>query len=164
MFVSRATSGSGMTPISSTCSTAGSCSAMTAAPFGGLIGINQLDIRYELEAEGTIEGLDREISDELREDTSISAPLPLVGLDLRYRFTPGWSIRTKVSLVAGSYEETTAWVLSTSINSTYQINENISAILGLSYFDADIDINEKDERTEINYGYDGLFIGLHGLF
>jgi hypothetical protein len=36
--------------------------------------------------------------------------------------------------------------------------------IGSSYFDADIDINEKDERTDINYGYDGLFIGLHGLF
>jgi hypothetical protein len=130
----------------------------------GLIGINLMDIRYELEAEGTIEGLDAEIRDELREDTSILAPLPLLGLDLRYQFTPKWSVHTKVSLVAGSYEETKAWVLSTAINSTYRINENIGVVLGLSYFDADIDINEKDERTEINYGYDGLFIGLHGLF
>ena len=130
----------------------------------GLLGINLMDIRYEVEAEGTIEGLEGEIRDELREDTSILAPLPLVGLDLRYQFTPEWGIKTKVSLVAGSYEETTAWVLSTAINSTYQINENIGVVLGLSYFDADIDINEKDERTEINYGYDGLFIGLHGIF
>lgn len=130
----------------------------------GLIGINSMDISYELEAEGTIEGFDGEISDELREDASILAPLPLVGIDLRYRFTPEWGIRTKVSLVAGSYEETSAWVLSTAINSTYQISENIGVVLGLTYFDADIDINEKDERTEINYGYDGLFIGLHGIF
>ena len=130
----------------------------------GLIGINSMDIRYVLEAEGTIEGLDGEIRDDLREDTSILAPLPLVGLNLRYQFTPEWGIGTKVSLVAGSYEETTAWVLSTAINSTYQINEYFGVVLGLSYFDADIDINEKDERTEINYGYDGLFIGLHGLF
>ena len=55
-------------------------------------------------------------------------------------------------------------MLSTAINSTYQINEYVGVVLGLSYFDADIDINEKDERTEINYGYDGLFIGVHGLF
>ena len=130
----------------------------------GLIGINSLDIRYVLEAEGTIEGLDDELRDELREDTSILAPLPLVGLNLRYQFTPKWGINTKVSLVAGSYDETKAWVLSTSINSTYQINKNVGAVLGLSYFDADIVINEDDERTDINYGYDGLFIGVHGVF
>ena len=130
----------------------------------GLIGINSMDIRYVLEAEGTIEGLDGEISDELRENTSILAPLPLVGLNLRYRFTPKWGINTKVSLVAGSYEETKAWVLNTAINSTYQINDHIGAVLGLSYFDADIVINKEDQRTDINYGYDGLFIGVHGKF
>jgi hypothetical protein len=130
----------------------------------GLIGINQLDIRYELEAEGTIEGLDGENRDELREDSSILAPLPLVGFDFRYRFTPEWGINTKVSLVAGSYDETRALVISTAINSTYQINEYVGAVLGLSYFDAEIEINEKDERTDINYGYDGLYIGLHALF
>jgi len=130
----------------------------------GLIGINSLDIRYVLEAEGTIEGLDGEIRNELREDTSILAPLPLFGLNLQYRFTPEWSITTKVSVVAGSYEETRAWVLNTAINSSYQINKHIGAVLGLAYFDADIVINEEDERTDINYGYDGLFIGVHGVF
>ena len=130
----------------------------------GLIGINSLDIRYVLEAEGTIEGLDGAIRDELREDTSILAPLPLVGLNLQYRFTPQWSIVTKVSLVAGSYEDTRAWVLNTAINSSYQINENIGVVLGLAYFDADIVVNKEDERTDITYGYDGLFIGVHGAF
>lgn len=130
----------------------------------GLIGINSLDIDYLLEAEGSIEGLDGEIREELREDTSILAPLPLVGLDLRYRFTPEWGLITKVALVAGNYDDTRAWVLNTAINSTYQINEHIGAVLGLAYFDADIVINENKKRTDITYGYDGLFVGVHGVF
>ena len=59
----------------------------------GLIGINSMDIRYVLEAEGTIEGFDGEIRDDLREDTSILAPLPLVGAQSPVPIYPGMGYR-----------------------------------------------------------------------
>ena len=32
--------------------------------------------------------------------------------------------------------------------------------MGINYFDGDITINDADEKQEINYGFDGLMLGI----
>jgi hypothetical protein len=32
--------------------------------------------------------------------------------------------------------------------------------MGINYFDGDITINQTDLKTEINYGFEGLILGL----
>lgn len=131
-----------------------------------LFGLNVMDIKYVLEAEGEIIYSDTPtiISGTLREEASVLAPLPLFGLEFMNSFTNEWSLQTKISLVAGKYKDVRAWVVNTNISANYKISPNMGATIGIAYFDADVVINDDLERSEIKYGYDGLIIGLHAVF
>lgn len=130
----------------------------------GLIGINVLDLKYILEAEGSITDTNGSFTTSYEDEAGVVAPLPLLGLQFWYAFTPKWGIDTKVSFVAGQYQDTKAWVVNTAINARYQFNDNVGGLLGLAYFDAEVTIEDSDERKDINYGYEGLFLGLHIVF
>ena len=127
----------------------------------GLIGVNGLDIKYVLEADGTITVGDRMVTDTFREEVGVFAPLPLFGLDFLYSFTPKWKLSTKIRFVGGEYQDVRAWVVNTTINSRYQFNRHVGGVLGLAYFDADVVVEDSAERVDVNYGYDALFLGLH---
>ena len=130
----------------------------------GLIGLNGLDLKYTFEANGTITLPDSSTTASYEEEASVLAPLPLLGLQFWYAFTPKWSIDTKVSFVAGQYQDIKAWVVNTAITSRYQFNDSVGGLLGLAYFDAEVTIEDSEERIDVNYGYEGLFLGLHIVF
>ena len=130
----------------------------------GNIGINVLDLRYAFEAEGTITYEDTTRTGSLQEETSITTPFPLFGFDFWYAFTPQWGINSKVSLIAGSYHDTRGWVVDTRINARYQFTKRLGAVFGIAYFDADIVIEDDLERTDVEYGYESAFLGLHMVF
>jgi hypothetical protein len=129
-----------------------------------LAGINALDLRYTFEAEGEliINGVSE--SGTIEEEANVLAPLPLLGLDFDYAFTPRWALTTQVKLVGGSYQDVSASVLQTKIDARYSLTRNFGLILGLTYFDADVDIEDSDELIEVNYGYDGAYLGAHFMF
>jgi carbon monoxide dehydrogenase subunit G len=130
----------------------------------GLIGINALDLKYVFEANGTISYPGGSTTASYETEEGIFAPLPLFGFNFWYAFTPKWSLDTKVTFVAGQYQETKAWVVNTAITSRYQFNRHVGGLLGIAYFDADVTVEDSEERTDVNYGYDGLFLGLHIVF
>ena len=130
----------------------------------GQIGINALDLKYVLEASGTITYQDSSITSSYEAEEGILAPLPMLGFEFWYAFTPKWGLDTKVRFVAGQYQETKAWVVNTTINARYKFNRNVGGVIGVAYFDADVTIEDSDSRTDVNYGYDGLFLGLHVVF
>ena len=127
-------------------------------------GIYGLDLKYVFEAQGQITqgGVTR--SDSIKEEAKVFAPLPLIGLDFWYAFTPRWGLMTKVAFVAGSYEDVSASVLQTSFNALYNFTDHIGLAFGLAYFDADVDIEDDTDKKEISYGYNGGFIGMHFKF
>jgi len=126
-----------------------------------MAGIYGIDLKYVFKADGeiTIDGFTDSTS--IEDETSIFAPLPLIGLNFNFRITDSWSFATKVSFVAGSYNNLTATVSQTSINAIYRVNKYFGAVMGLSYFDADIDIESSTKSRDISYGYDGAYIGMH---
>jgi hypothetical protein len=127
-------------------------------------GVYGLDLKYVFEAEGQITREGVTTSGSINEEAKVFAPLPLIGLDLWYSFTPGWGINTRVALVAGSYEDVSASVLQTSLNAQYRFTDHIGLIFGLAYFDADVVIEDNIDKKEIAYGYNGGFIGMHLMF
>ena len=129
-----------------------------------LAGIYGLDLKYVFEAEGEITIDSSRTSDSIIEETSIFAPLPLIGLDFWFSFTPKWSMATKVGFVAGSHEDLSAVVFQTGINAQYQFNKHVGGVLGLTSFAADVVIEDNLEKQDISYAYDGLFMGLHFVF
>ena len=128
------------------------------------IGIYGLDLKYTFEASGEITvGEDTELA-VLDEEAALVAPLPVIGFDFWFAFTPRWSINPKISFVGGRYQDVTAGVFSTTLLTRYQFNRRLGMLFGVSYFDADVTIEDSDERTDIDYGYSGAFIGLHLVF
>lgn len=124
-------------------------------------GLNGLDLRLLAEASGqiTVNGVTR--SNELVAEANIFAPLPLIGLNFGFSFTPKWSVATKISLVGGSFGDVSAGVLQTSINTLYQFNQHIGLLMGITYFNADVEIDDEADVTDVSYGYTGAFIGMH---
>ena len=127
-------------------------------------GIYGLDLKYVFEAEGQITEDGVTSAGSVYEEAKVFAPLPLIGLDFWYSFTPEWALNTKVSFVAGSYEDVSAGVLQTSINAQYRFTDHVGLMFGLAYFDADVEIEDDIEKIDITYGYNGGYIGMHFIF
>ena len=126
-----------------------------------VVGLNNLDLKLEAEASGKITVGDESLSVAEVADADVLAPLPLIGLNFGFGFTPQWSVSTRVALVTGSYDDVSADVAQVTINSLYRFNQHAGLLLGLSYFDAQVDIDDDDDLTEVVYSYSGAFIGLH---
>ena len=129
-----------------------------------LAGIYSLDLKYVFKAKGDITIGDVTTSGSVLEEANVFAPLPLVGLDFWFSFTPEWSMETNVGFVAGTYEDLSAVVLQAGINAQYKFNRHIGGVIGLTSFAADVVIEDNIERQDISYSYDGLFLGVHFVF
>jgi hypothetical protein len=124
-------------------------------------GIKAIDLLYEFEAVGTV-SLDGEPVQSGRYDETLEqlAPVPLVGIDAWFALTNKWAFGARAAFVAGEVSDVRAVIAESSIRAKYEFNEHVGLIMGLNYFDGDITINEPDVKTEINYGFEGLFLGL----
>ena len=127
-------------------------------------GINAIDLRLIVDASGSIVIDGTTMPSAKVVDANIFAPLPLIGLNFRFNFTPKWSIRTKISLVSGTYEEVSASVLQTSFNSGYRLSKHVALLVGITYFDAAVTVDDEAVKTDIGYGYTGVFAGMHFAF
>lgn len=124
----------------------------------GLYGLN---LSYRLDLFGEISYQGEPLADETYEAVaSAFAPLPMFGLDAIFALTKRWWLGTKITLVGGSYRDITAGVLDTSVRSGYEFSKHVGVIIGIEYFNAGVTIDDEDVKTEVAYGYDGLFIGL----
>ena len=127
-------------------------------------GLNVMDLRLETTASGqlTVDGISSRRVEVAEAD--VLAPLPLIGLNFSFSFTPKWGISTQLALVSGSHQETSATVWQTSINSLYRLSPRAGILLGITHFDAGVVVDKDDERTDVQYGYNGLFAGVHLAF
>ena len=124
-------------------------------------GLKNIDLRMEAEVTGEVIVGGQTLSETEVFDADVLAPLPLFGLNLGFDFTEKWSVAARVGLVTGSYQDTSALVVESTINAHYRFTDNVGLLTGLTYFNADVEIDDDDEETEITYGYIGLSIGLH---
>jgi hypothetical protein len=131
----------------------------------GSFGLYGLDLDYRFEASGDITLGDEPVtSGSIMEEATIFAPLPMFGLDMWFGFTDRWSLGTKVSLVAGSYQDISAAVLDTTIRTRIQFTPHVGMILGITYFSARVDIDDEEIETEVSYGFSGAFLGMALVF
>lgn len=130
----------------------------------GVLGIAGIDLKYTFNASGEIE-IDGETNTRnYSEEASVTAPLPMLGLDFLFAFTPKWSMSTKVALVAGSYQNTAAFVFQARMDARYWFTKYVGGVIGLTFFNADVDIEKETSKQEIGYGFGGGFFGLHFAF
>lgn len=93
-------------------------------------------------------------------EASVFAPLPLFGLDAWFFFTEKWALGTKILIVGGSYQDVSALVLDTSVRMKYHFTKHVGLSFAINYFNAGIDIDASELKTEIDYGFDGAALGL----
>lgn len=129
-----------------------------------IFGLYGLDLKLAFEAEGnlTINGVNQ--SGTYSEEVSVFAPLPVLGLDFSFSFTPRWHMNTSVAFVGGSYQDISASILTTSINARYDFTKYLGGVVGIAYFDAKVDIDEETTFQEVAYSYSGVYGGLHFVF
>ena len=128
-------------------------------------GIYALDLKYELQAEGeiSVEG-DPVLRNSYSVATGVFAPLPIFGIDAWSYFTKRWALGTRLSIVGGSYQDVSALIVDTSVRAKYQFNKWFGLTFGITYFIGNVDIDEPDLITEVDYGYDGIALGLDFRF
>ena len=123
-------------------------------------GLYGLDLRYVLDARGEISLQGNPVvQDSYQQVAEVFAPLPMFGIDAWYFFTPKWALGTKISLVGGSYQDISAAVLDTTVRAKYQFSKHVGFSFGISYFNAEVTIDDPDLRTDVNYGLDGVALG-----
>ena len=125
------------------------------------VGINAIDLKYRFDAFGVLSLDDEPIqSGEYSESLEQFAPIPMIGLDAWFAITNKWSFGARASFVAGEVADVRALILESRIRAKYDFNKNVGLIIGLNYFDGDVTLNNTDVKTEINYGFEGLMLGL----
>ncbi len=127
-------------------------------------GLNTINLNYSVELEGELSKDGVPIDREQLFKANVYAPLPLIGLDYQFNYTKKLAVSAKVLVVGGKYQEIKAGVVQTTLNSTYQVTEHIGLRLGLTYFDASIEIDDPKALYKIEYGYKGLSAGVHFAF
>lgn len=125
------------------------------------VGIKAIDLAYQFDAEGTL-SLDGEpiASGVYNETLDQFAPIPLLGIDAWFALTDKWSFGARAAFVAGEISDVRAVITESAIRAKYDINEHVGLIMGVTYFDGDISIKKTNRKTEIDYGFDGLFLGI----
>ncbi len=131
----------------------------------GLLGVYVIDLKFEIDAVGDISIDDVPVvSGEYNDGFNQIAPLPMIGLQFLSLATDKWALGGKVAAVWGRYEDVQALIVEAQVSARYQLANNFGLIIGVNYFNGDIDISEDDEdngsSSDIEYGYDGLFLGL----
>ena len=95
---------------------------------------------------------------------SVFAPLPMLGIDAWFFFSPKWALGTRLSMVGGSYNDISAIVLETNVRAKYQFGKHLGLLFGISYFNGDVTLDDPDLKTEVHYGFDGIALGLDMRF
>ena len=125
------------------------------------LGITAIDLKYDFDAFGVL-SLDGEpvASGAYSETLEQFAPIPLIGLDAWFAITDKWSFGARAAFVAGEVSDVRALIIESRIRAKYDFNEHVGLIIGLNYFDGDVTLNSTDTKTEINYGFEGLMLGI----
>ena len=124
-------------------------------------GIKAIDLEYQFDAIGAV-SFKGEVIESGRYSKTIEqfAPIPLAGVDAWFALTDKWSFGARAAFVAGEVSDVRAVIIESSIRAKYDFNQHVGLIMGINYFDGDITINQTDLKTEINYGFEGLILGL----
>ena len=125
------------------------------------LGITAIDLKYDFDAFGVLL-IDGEpvTTGSYTENLEQFAPIPMIGLDAWFAITDKWSFGARASFVGGEVSDVRALILESRIRAKYDFNENIGLLIGLAYFDGDVTLNDTDLKTEINYGFEGVMLGI----
>jgi hypothetical protein len=81
----------------------------------------------------------------VRESESGVAPLPLVGVEGRYDFTPRWAVEARAQYLTVDVSQVNGSILDARVALTWRVNPYLA--MGLGYRAFQIDVDSRDEDT-----------------
>jgi hypothetical protein len=81
----------------------------------------------------------------VRESESGVAPLPLIGLEGRFDFTPRWAVEARAQYLTLNVSDVNGSILDARLALTWRVNPYLA--MGLGYRTFRIDVDSQDEAT-----------------
>jgi hypothetical protein len=81
----------------------------------------------------------------VRESESGVAPLPLIGVEGRFDFTPRWAVEARAQYLTVDVSQVNGSILDARLALTWRLNPYLA--LGLGYRTFQIDVDSKDDAT-----------------
>lgn len=132
--------------------------------FAGYIGLQWSKINFNVAGSVTTNPADFNKSAQANAD----APLPIIGVDGQYYFTPQWSLGANLGAfiykmkATGMYYQGT--VTTATIDGGYWFSNNVGVGLAVNYFKFDVDVTKDSWDGSLTYQYWGPQIYLTGRF
>ena len=123
---------------------------------------NSIKLKVEGSASAGNQDLDAEI------EAKVDAPMPLVGLDYTYAFTPRWAGGARGEVFwfdfNGSPIEVGGTIVNLRLSTDYWITRNFGLGAAVNYFQFDVDVDSDNWKGALNYGYIGPQIYVEARF
>ena len=127
----------------------------------GALGLYGIHIRTEVEAEGEIRVNDELIEDKIyKKNLDRFAPFPLLGLQSGFLLTPRWFVAASASIIGGAYRELSAFVFESKMGARFIINKHFGITGTLMFFNAYMEADEEKQKTNVDYGFTAIFLGI----
>lgn len=115
----------------------------------GTFGIHWLDIQSRLS--GKAVGGSFEIS-----SNNVEGPLPLIGFDLDYAFSPRWIISLRGMVFSYKVDLYDGNLIDFRGSLEYYFMNNVGVGFGVNRFDLDLTYSDNGRDGEFSWGYDGM--------
>jgi hypothetical protein len=115
----------------------------------GIFGIHWLDVQSRLR--GDTGGGVIEIS-----SNNAEGPLPLIGIDVEYAFSPRWIISFRGMLFSVKVDTYDGKLTDFKGSLEYYFMNNVGVGLGVNRFDMDLNYSDNNRGADFTSGYDGL--------
>ena len=119
-------------------------------------GLGAYWVDLEFFADGKLETEGGEIQEEFFESADFNGPLPYLKLAFEYYITPKWLAIIKGGFFALSVGDVEGTLLNLGAKIEYQITRTFGLGLGYDGFRMDVDFDDGDLRSEIEYKYHGI--------
>lgn len=119
-------------------------------------------MKFRVEGSASVGGQDANAEIEAK----VTAPMPLVGLDYQYAFTPKWRAGARGEVFWFDFSGTAIDVGGTIVNlrlsTDYWITRNVGLGAAVNYFQIDIEAESDNWDGDLKYGYVGpqLYVAL----
>ena len=119
--------------------------------FSGTLGLHWYRINFAVAGSASLGGLDAGAEVEAK----ANAPLPLLGLQFQYNFTPKWTASIQAEAFALSIDELDGSLINLAVRTEYWFFNHLGAGLALNGFRLDVEVESDDWRGELEYKYWG---------
>jgi hypothetical protein len=130
------------------------------------LGVHYTDTTIQLDGTAIITNPDGTTRTESRatKNSSVAAPLPVIGLRGAWAVAPQWVLDAQVQYFGLSYDEYDGSWSDVRLGATWMFSRNFGVGLGYNYFSSKVDVEKASFNGRLKTSYSGLQAYLTGSF